>query len=132
MANNSYLRLYLAYENSYSYYSSVMVSVINNSGFDSECKIALCTGSGPIEQKYNLTQHFGEERLKGVFTDNVNMYVMARDRFINYYLGYDVNFATEEELERIEQTDEFKEMPVYPYYGSVKKIDNYIVVRLSE
>lgn len=128
-ANSSYTQMKLAYENAYSYYSSVMTSVVNTPGFDQNCKVALVRAH-PIKQKYDITKHYDKKDLTGVKSDLINVY--SRERFINYFLGYDVNFATDEEIEAIQQTDEFKEMAIYPYYGSVKKVNNYIVVRLSE
>lgn len=128
-ANSSYTQMKLAYENAYSYYSSVMTTVINTPGFDQNCKVALVR-SNPIRQKYDITKHYDENAITGVKRDLINVY--SRESFIKYFLAYDVNFATEEEIEALQQTDEFKEMAIYPYYGSVKKLDNYIVVRLSE
>ena len=41
-------------------------------------------------------------------------------------------FASEEEIEEIKKTAEYDEMSVYPYYGSVKRINDCIVVKLGE
>ena len=38
---------------------------------------------------------------------------------------------SEEELEAISATPEFEQMAEYPYYGSVKMIGDYIVVKLG-
>lgn len=128
-SNNAFVQMKLAYENAYSYYSSVMTTVVNTPGFDENCKVALVR-TQPITQKYDITEHLDNKVIAGVKSDLINVY--SRESFIHYFLGYGVEFATEEEIDVILKKDEFKEMQVYPYYGSVKKIDNYIVVRLSE
>ena len=46
-------------------------------------------------------------------------------------MGFDVAFADEEEMEKISAMPEFEQMAEYPYYGSIEKIDNYIVVKLG-
>lgn len=129
IANNSYLQLKLGYENAYSYYSSVMTSVTNTPGFDSESKLALCVTNGTIEQKYDLKKHFDSDLIMGVSSDITNTH--PKYEFINYYLGYDVTFASHEEIAEIMKTDEYKEMPTYPYYGSIKEMDGFIVVKLN-
>ena len=50
---------------------------------------------------------------------------------MQYYLGFTVLFASEEERSAIEASPEFAEMPVYPYYGSLRKIGDVMVVKLS-
>ena len=50
---------------------------------------------------------------------------------IRQYLGFDVPFATWEEQLELGKLDEVKAMPEYPYPGSVKRVENYIVVMLG-
>ena len=61
----------------------------------------------------------------------INAY--SRITFIKHYLGFDGNFIEDDEVEKyLENDEEFNNMPIYPYYGSVKKINDIIVVKLSE
>ena len=55
----------------------------------------------------------------------------SKEQFVQYYLGISIPFASEEELSAIEASPEFAEMPVYPYYGSLRKIGDVMVVKLS-
>ena len=54
------------------------------------------------------------------------------DRFIKNFLGFDISFASQEEMDSILETDAFKRMPSYPFEGSIQIIDNIVVVKLSE
>ena len=46
-------------------------------------------------------------------------------------MGTDIPLATAEEISALEAREEFLAMAEYPYYGSVQKIDDFIVVRLG-
>ena len=59
------------------------------------------------------------------------MNVYSKERMIRQYLGFDVPFATWEEQLELGKLDEVKAMPEYPYPGSVKRVENYIVVMLG-
>ena len=56
--------------------------------------------------------------------------IHAKD-FINIYLGCEMAMADEEECEKLSRSGEVENMAVYPYYGSVKNVDGYIVVKLK-
>ena len=59
------------------------------------------------------------------------MNIYSRENFLRYYLGFDLPFATVEETERLTQDPRVLAMAEYPYDGSVRRIDDYIVVRLG-
>ena len=125
-ANMAYLKMDLQYENAYSFYTSLMAQVKQTEGFDEDTKLAL------IGKQDNLLHQFPEldtELLLGPSRDLVNIY--SRENFIKYYLGFDIPFATEEELAALSGDARIQEMAEYPYYGSVKKIENYMVVKLG-
>jgi sporulation protein YlmC with PRC-barrel domain len=60
-----------------------------------------------------------------------NVIGVNREAFVRYYIGFDVPFADASEIQALRQTQEFAEMSVYPYYGSVQKIGDYIVVKFE-
>lgn len=51
-------------------------------------------------------------------------------KFINNILQLDMNLAEEEKINDILLTDEFEEMPEFPYEGSVRIIDGIAVVKV--
>lgn len=126
-ANKTALRQYMEFENTYSILQSVITQVQLSPEYDSTCKIAL-VGDLP-ESAYKQAFHTGSSTLFGI-TDFRNDY--SRADFISYYLGFDAAYAETEELEKINSMAAFKQMPSYPYYGCIKRIDDYLVVKFSD
>ncbi len=125
-ANKCYLRQQLEYENAYAFYTVLATRVCQTEGFDADCRLAL------IGRQDNLLYAFPEidtEGFLGVDRDLVNVY--SRENLLRYYLGFDIPFAQEEELQKLEEDPRVQEMPEYPYFGSVRKIGSCIVVRLG-
>lgn len=124
--NMTYLKLKLQYENAYSFYTSLMAQVKSTEGFDEDSELAL------IGHQDNLLHSFPQldtDLLMGPAPDLVNSY--SRENFVKNYLGFDIAFASEESLEKLRNDERVQQMAEYPYYGSVEKIDNYIVVKLG-
>jgi len=61
--------------------------------------------------------------------DLINIY--SRENFLRRYMGTDIPLADVETVAALEKSEEFMAMAEYPYYGSVKKIDDCIVVKLG-
>lgn len=128
IANKSYLKQYLQYEEAKSFYTGVMVNVEQTPGFNENCKLAL------IGDAYNLINDmndFTNDDITGISKNSIiNIY--SRTQFICKYIGFTIPFANESEVSIIKNNKEFVMMPHYPYYGSVKKIGDIVVVKFSE
>ena len=125
-ANMTYLKLQLQYENAYAFYTALSAQIVQTEGFDGDCRLAF------VGYQDNLLHRFPEldtALLQGPSPDLVNIY--SRENFLRYYLGFDIPFASEEETERLAEDPRVLAMAEYPYYGSVRKIDDFIVVRLG-
>ncbi len=125
-ANMCYLKLQLQYENAYAFYTALSAQIVQTEGFDESCRLAF------VGRQDNLLHEFPEldtELLQGPSRDLVNIY--SRENFLRYYLGFDLPFATEEETERLALDARVLAMAEYPYAGSVRRIDDYLVVRLG-
>lgn len=125
-ANMTYLKMHLQYENANAFYVSLIAQIKETEGFDENSRVAI------IGQQDNLLYSFpelGTDGLLGPSQDLVNIY--SRENFFRRYLGFDVPFASQEELDALSKTAEFEQMAEYPYYGSVRKIGDYIVVKLG-
>ena len=93
--------------------------------------------SAPLRDRFGVIlrlelyspEELDTELLMGVPRNLINIY--SRQRFFELYLGVDIPFASEAEIEEIEQDARFAEMAEYPYYGSVARIDDHIVVKLG-
>ena len=125
-ANMTYLKLQLQYDNAYAFYTALSAQIVQTEGFDESCRVAF------IGRQDNLLHEFPEldtELLQGPGRDLVNIY--SRENFLRYYLGFELPFASGEETERLAQDPRVLAMAEYPYDGSVRKIDDFIVVRLG-
>jgi len=120
--------MHLLYENAYSFYTSLVTEIKQMPEFEDGCKIALI---GNSEQYITQFDEFDDiTRIMGVTGLTVNTY--SREKFIRYYIGFDPQFATEEEILTLVKNPDFLQLPSYPYYGSLSRIDNYIVVKFSD
>lgn len=125
-ANMCYLKMQLQYEAADSFYVSMIAQIKQTEGFDENSRLAI------IGRQDNLLYQAPEldtSLLLGPSADLINIY--SRENLFRQYLGFNIEFADEEELETISALPEFQEMAEYPYYGSVKKIGDYIVVKLG-
>lgn len=125
-ANEVYLDMYLEYENAYSFYSVLLARAENTEGFDENKTLALI---GYQDNAVTVRDEIDLGYITGPSRDLINIY--SRENFLRRYMGTDIPLATQSELEAIAASAEFAAMNEYPYYGSIKIIDNYIVVKLG-
>ena len=127
IANEAYLDQHLRYENAYAFYTSLIADIKANPDFTEGTKLAVI-GKWGAPDFYRDNFDFSNS-ITGIDMFGPDTY--SKEQFVQYYLGISIPFASEEELSAIEASPEFAEMPVYPYYGSLRKIGNVIVVKLS-
>lgn len=125
-ANMCYLKQNLQYENARAFYTVLAARVQSTPGFDESCSLALV---GRQEKLLHTFPEMDTDLFMGVNPELVNIY--SRENLIRYYLGLDIPFADEEALERLETDPRVPEMAEYPYDGSIRRIDNMLVVRLG-
>lgn len=126
-ANSFYLYSALQYESRSSFYTSMMTQVVQNEGFDADSRLAIIGEQAALD--YDLTGDFSFARFQ-LPGNNIMKPIHAKD-IINNYLGFDIPFADEVECAALAETPEVEDMAVYPYYGSVEKIGDCIVVKLG-
>ncbi|MDO5400309.1 MAG: glucosyltransferase domain-containing protein [Eubacteriales bacterium] len=126
-ANAASLALHLRYENAYAFYTALAADIQLQPGFDENTKLAIC---GQYQSPAFYYDHFREvnnlQGTVGFFPDNY-----SKNRFVEYYIGFPIPFATDEETQAIKSTAAYAAMPVYPYYGSMQMIGDVLVVKLS-
>ena len=127
-ANTAYLTLHLRYENAYSFYTSLTAQIRQCPDFREGTRIAVI-GEWKSPDFYNHHMEF-TDYLVGVKGFLPSDY--SAPYFLEYYIGFPAEFVTAEEADMIRQTEAFRNMAVYPYYGSVEVMDDVIVVKLSE
>ena len=71
-----------------------------------------------------------------VYTDNTNAKYMfnsySRTSWLKHYFGYTVNVASNHRIDQLKAMEEVKNMPVWPNDGSIKIIDNTIVIKFQQ
>ena len=133
-ANARYLELKNRSDAEKSWTIELVSSIRQTEGYNIKCKIAFITKTkGNIDsnnlldfyEDYNHNR-FGSEYASSILRFN---YGEGLDLALKYYGAFQYNKATKEEIELIKNKEEYKNMPIYPNYGSIKNIDNILVVK---
>ena len=128
IANESYLTLHLRYENAYAFYTSLIGDIKVSPEFTQGSKLAVI---GTWQDPAFYAEHMAfTDTLTGVTGFKPDSY--SKERFLEQYVGFAIPFASQAEEAEIAASPEFAEMSVYPYYGSMKKIGDTFVVKLSD
>lgn len=124
-ANAQYLSMYLGYEQASGYYGSVITQIKMLDGYEPGMKTAL-VGSGQIEDQ-SLYRNQVMEVFEMSGRDTVLAEAYSIEYFIRYYCGFDTEFV-EADL----TSKEIIQMPVYPAAGSIKIVEDVVVVKFAE
>lgn len=125
-ANKVYLKMYLEYENAYTFYNALMAEVMDNPHFSRYTVIDIVgdaqSGVTDFSEKIDTSNFTGSNE------DLVNIY--TRVSFIKNYIGLDLYMYREDTILRC---DWYDEMPCYPDDGCIKWLEdeNRLVVKLS-
>lgn len=124
-ANAAYLNLYLHYENSYAFYTSLATQIKSHPDFDENSKVAIIGEYATADYEWNLQDVSSITGCWGFSPDSYSW-----GRFLKYYIGFPI--ASAGDIQNVLDSETYAQMPVYPYYGSFEKIDDIFVVKLSE
>lgn len=126
VANQSYLNLYLRYENAYAFYTALVADIKLMPEFTENTKLAVI---GDYREAAYFDEQFEDtDRITGVHGFIPDSY--SAERFLTYYIGLPIPFASSEEIVAIQSSAEYQEMAVYPYYGSMRLFGDILVVKL--
>ena len=117
----------LQYEETSALYTSVVARVFSLPDFDEGCRVAII-GNAPAA-RWDAGEKFPFEKLQlpGVnITD-----VRQAENVIRIYLGFDLPFAEEAEIEALAESGALDGMPVWPWEGAVKRIGDLAVVNFA-
>lgn len=127
IANEAYLNLYLRYENAYAFYTSLLADIKMMPEFSENTKLAVI--GDYTDSEYFFEKFEDTDRITGVHGFIPDSY--SADRFVEFYLGLSIPFASSEEIQQIQNSAAFEEMAIYPYYGSMQMFGDILVVKLS-
>lgn len=123
--NVTYAMSEMTYSNAMSYYNRICSRIEEHDAYDPDIKIALI-GSISFQNK------IPKRRLTGAVVGEEAFNMYSRYSFYHNYLGATYNWATTKEISNIAAMEEFKNMPIYPRHGSIRKIGEYLVVKFSD
>ena len=126
--NTTYTSLYYTTRQTENYMASMVAQIRMTDGFDTEKEWAFIgDNSDPMIRNpwWNVPVYGGAEN-----TDRM-LEAYSWKRWITNYVGYAIPFAADEKTEAIAQTQECMDMPCWPAEGSIKVIDELVVIKFE-
>lgn len=137
VSNKAYFRMDLSKQRVASYFNRVLTNVENQSGYIAGDAVTILgefnfrdNPNVVVETNFVDTEILRE--MSGVALENGLLTSGVRDDFIETYVGFKMADLTGAEKEDIMDTNEFKDMPLYPAEGSIQKINDIWVVKLCD
>ena len=136
LTNRAYLRTNFATERVQQYFNRVIAVVENTEEYEKGDSIEILgefhyrDNPGSVEIDILGSEDLRE--LDGVALENGLLTTSVRDNFIKMFVGYDMADLSFSDKEAIMETEEYKNMAVYPKEGCVQKINDIWVVKLCE
>ncbi|MDE7205029.1 MAG: glucosyltransferase domain-containing protein [Lachnospiraceae bacterium] len=136
LANRAYLRTHLAAERVQQYFNRVIAMVENTEGYESGDRIEILGEfyykDNPSTVEVDILDSEDLRELDGVALENGLITTGVRDNIIKMFVGYDMADLSFSDKQDIMETEEYKNMAVYPKAGCVQKINEIWVVKMCE
>lgn len=132
-SNVNYFYMHIRYERTYATALNVANDIRNSDFVDKkDPKVAVVGANRKIS---NTVWNYASPTIRG--SGNADTVLLSATHyyiFWNYFLGLntDFHYASDDEIEEIRKTDEFKNMPSYPNKGYIKEINGIIVAKISD
>jgi len=127
-ANGQYVSMQLSFEQALSYYTTMITEIKSTEGYHEDMKVVL-SGVDIVDKTLYHNEIMNTFSMSG--RDDALADAYSRQNFILYYCGFDAEMADVSIL--TEQSRAIlKDMPTYPNEGSVKVLDDAVVVKLSK
>lgn len=127
-ANINYTSVYFSNRQVENYVNSLVTQIRMTEGFDREKEWAFL---GEIEDPLLHSVWDYEMSYGGTFTTDRTLEQYSRVFWIWHYIGYFPPTATEEACSQLSRTEEVRQMPCWPDQGSIKVIDDKVVVKFQ-
>ena len=124
-ANKVYLKMFMQFEQAQSFYSSV-IACLNQQPEFSEDSVVAFVGSG--DAIYDIPA-IDTDKLAAIQLGLIGTY--SQGEFIKYYCGPWLNIAGWDDTDRLAEDERVLAMSSFPYYGSIRKIDGFFVVKIE-
>lgn len=128
-ANANYASMHFAARQTENYLNALTIRVMSTEGYDTDKRWALMgeINDPLLEDRWRLANRYGGNTT-GV--ELINSY--SRTEWIRVYFGYYLPLVSEEEKTALKATEEYRQMPEWPNDGSIRVIDDIVVVKFSE
>lgn len=130
-ANGNYLAIKYTNEHDNAYYQTLMTQIKSVEGYNADMPVATI-GVPVADSTYTRQDMIGKTfNLGGKARTNISVY--SSWNIMTRILGYDPTLRnSDEEEEYFRGLDEVKDMPCYPSTGSIKIIDDTVVIKFQE
>lgn len=128
-ANVNYTALYYTNRQTENYVNSLVAQVRMTEGFSSQLEWAFL---GEIQDPL-LEDPWEDVALFGGNTDPLELLnSYSRKYWFRNYIGYDIPLSDGETVRQLSQLDAVRAMPCWPDYGSVKVIEDTVVIKFQD
>lgn len=128
-ANVNYTAAYFAGEQVDNYLSGVVLRATMTEGFTTDKQWAFI---GNIDDPLLESSWNDEISYVGFWFTEHELNEYSRNDWIENYIGYDLPMAEDAAVAALAETEEVKAMPCYPNAGSIRIIDNTVVVKFGD
>lgn len=131
--NEAYLKLQLTFEQTTAYSNRLLSAVETCEDYEQGLPVVL-VGSSTTTGDLYPSPILNTVQLTGVLDLSAMRTSYTYAHFLRYFLGYTgaVCLDGSKEAETLADTEEVQAMPVYPNDGSVRRVGDYMVVKLGE
>ena len=133
MCNQAYYRMESMTEQESSFLNRVAGRMEEADGWNGKIPVYFANCSNLFNENYDveIPQFETLTRMDGTKLEPwYNRSAIAK--YMRVYLHFPVNEATEEQVEQLEQTEEYQQMGIYPAENSVQIINNVMVVKFND
>ena len=123
-ANAVFMKLFMQFEQAHSFYTSIVTNLRQDPEFNEDSVICV-VGENDILDNAGIDLN----NLAGMREGIVGTY--SQSEFVRFYLGLTLHVAGWDITDILAEREEVIQMPQYPYYGSVQKLDGYYIIRLG-
>ncbi len=136
LTNRAYLRMNFSVERVQQYFNRVIARVENMEGYENGDSIEILGEfyykDNPSSVEIDILDSEDLRELDGVALENGLITTGVRDNFIKMFVGCNMAGLDYMDKEAIMETEEYKNMAVYPKEGCVQKINDVWIVKMCE
>lgn len=136
LTNRAYLRTNFATERVQQYFNRVIAMVESTKGYENGDRVKILGEfyykDNPSSVELDILDSEDLRQLDGIALENGLITTGVRDNFIRMFVGFDLADMSSSEQSALMETEEYKNMPVYPKEGCVQKIQDIWVVKMCE